>query len=304
MGALRLLITGASGFLGRACVEAAIARGHDVCALVRRPVEMPRGIRTLTADLAEGVPVGALEEVDCVIHIAAALSNDWTLLERDTLRATQSLAEAMALMQAPPRIILASSISVYAADAPEETIDETSPVEASPSLRENYVQAKIAQEVACAAAGLHGFSMRIGAIYSAERLWNAHIGLRKGPLLVSLGRKGNVPLVHVADAAEALVLAAEAAGDEAFEPLNIVESDLPSRAAVIERLRMALHLPLNWRMLMPFGYLAEAALGARAPGLLRPKVIKARMAPHLYSNAAAKARLGWTPQHRFAEAQA
>jgi len=35
MGALTLLITGASGFLGRACVSAALARGHNVRALSR-----------------------------------------------------------------------------------------------------------------------------------------------------------------------------------------------------------------------------------------------------------------------------
>jgi nucleoside-diphosphate-sugar epimerase len=195
-------------------------------------------------------------------------------------------------------MVLASSIAVYDANA-AGAVDEDTRLETRAKRREAYVGAKLAQEEALRASGLQGWCLRIGAIYDSTRRWNAHIGVKKGAVLISLARTGDVPLVQVADAAEAMICAAETAPNGACEALNIVESPLPSRKAFIAAEHHGLHIPLHWRLLLPLAWLCEAALAARAPGLLRPRILRARMTAVSYPNTRATARLGWHPQRQF-----
>ena len=298
MGTLTLLITGASGFLGRACVSAALARGHKVRALSRHATTWPDGVEAIVADLSEGLEASLLTGVDAILHTAASVSNDADALSRDTIWATERLVAGAETAKVPPLVVLASSIAVYDGDA-TGVIDEATALEPDLGAREAYVGAKCAQEVALCQSGLRGWCLRIGALYDDERRWNAHIGAKRAALLVSLGRKGEVPLLHVQDAAEAMVRAAETAPDGPCEALNIVETAPPSRAEYIAQEHNGLHVPLPWQLLVPFAWLTNALLGQRAPGLLRPKVLRARMQAVSYSNDRAKARLGWLPQKQF-----
>ena len=298
MGGLRLLITGANGFLGRACVEAALARGHSVRALTRRTASFPQEVEAVQGDLAEGCEAAWLDGIDAVIHTAGSVSNARSTLARDTRAATNQLLMAAGAAHAPPLMVLASSIAVYDADA-AGAVDEDTRLETRAKRREAYVGAKLAQEEALRASGLQGWCLRIGAIYDSTRRWNAHIGVKKGAVLISLARTGDVPLVQVADAAEAMICAAETAPNGACEALNIVESPLPSRKAFIAAEHYGLHIPLHWRLLLPLAWLCEAALAARAPGLLRPRILRARMTAVSYPNTRATTRLGWHPQRQF-----
>ena len=298
MGGLRLLITGANGFLGRACVEAALARGHSVRALVRSAAVFPEKVEAVTGDLAEGCNDAWLEGIDAVIHTAASVSNKRATLERNTLAATNNLIAAAAAAQTPPLVVLASSIAVYDADV-SGAIDENSKLETRAQRREAYVGAKLAQEEALRVSGLRSWCLRIGAVYDSARRWNAHIGLKRGTVLISLGRAGDVPLVHLTDVATAMIFAAETIPNGTCEALNIIENKPPSRAAFVATAHDGLHIPLHWRLLLPLAWLCEAVLGPRAPGLLRPRVLHARMKAHQYPNARAKARLGWQPQQQF-----
>lgn len=299
MGALTLLITGATGFLGRACLAQALARGHHVRALSRCDGhDWPEGVEPVCADLAEGCPAALLAGVDVVVHTAGAMSNDPAALARDTIMATRALIAAAEACPRPPRVVLASSIAVYDARAGFKVTEQT-PLEPDPARREPYVAAKLAQEVALCQSRLSCWRLRLGALYDSRRRWNAHIGLAFGPVLISLARRGALPLLHVQDAAAAVLRAAETAPSSHCEALNLIESAPPMRAEFIRAWGAGLHVPLHWRLLLPFAHLAEALLGARAPGLLRPQVLHARMAAHDYPNMRAMARLGWLPAHRF-----
>lgn len=305
MGPLTIAITGANGFLGSACVSAALKRGHTVRALVRsETTSLPDAVDTIHCDLADGVPADALIGVDAVIHIAAAMSNNPSQLARDTTQATAALLDAIKRDAGRARLVLASSISVYDAYGTpgSNTIDEETPLETDLHKREAYTRSKLVQEMQTQGTDLPVWALRIGALYGGTRNWNAHIGPIIGSTLVSLSRAGDVPLCHVENAAEALVLAAETDPREGFEALNIVENALPNRAEFIAQVHKGLHLPFSWRLLMPLAVLVHAVLGARAPGLLRPRVLAARMRPAHYSNEVAKRRLGWSPAQRFGRA--
>lgn len=280
MGALTLLVTGAGGFLGAAVARAARARGHTVRTLSRRPGG------DVVCDLALGLPAAATLGVDRILHCAAALTGDAATMQRDTVQATRNVAAAGL------PLVLAGSIAVY--DGMAALVDEGTPLEPRPDLRDDYTRAKIAQEAAAAGPPLR--ILRIGALWGPGQTGNAHVGLRTGPLLWRIGR-GEIPLAHVENAALAMVIAAE--GEWTGTGIvNVVDDERPDARGWLAALRGAGHRPpraiplpfavfdLTARVLAPFG--------PRLPGLLRRPTLHARMAPRRYPNARLHA-LGWAP---------
>lgn len=67
---MRILVTGASGFIGRAVCQALVARGDEVFALVRSGPAIP-GAKTIYAALEDSESLGqVLNGVECVVHLA------------------------------------------------------------------------------------------------------------------------------------------------------------------------------------------------------------------------------------------
>jgi len=310
LGALTLLITGAAGHVGRATVAMARARGHQVRAVVRRAGTVPPGwqndpgIAVHVADLAQPEKAlnAALATVDVVIHAAAAMAGSDAVHERDTVLATRRLV--MAMPKGMP-LVLVSSLAVYAGDLPPGSlIDETTPMEPTPGLRDAYCRAKLAQEEVARMVRGPLRIMRPGAVWGPGHLWNGHLGIALGPVLLRLGEKGPIPLCHVDHCALALILGAECR--DGTEVVNVIDDDLPDRAQYIAALRQngwpRLVVPLTWRL--PDLVAARASQGdsfhrtSRLPGLLRRPTLRARMMPLRYDNAALH-RLGWAPLHGF-----
>ncbi len=291
MGALNLLITGAGGTLGRATLEAALARGHRVRALVRRPGALA-GAETIICDLAQPGPTlaEALAGIDVVLHLAASLTGDEATHQRDTLDATRNLYAAL---PAGIPVVLASSMAVY--EGRSGHIDEASPLEGNPAGRDAYMRAKLAQEqIARAHSDTPTTILRIGALTGPGHEWNAHIGLRFGPVALRLGGRGALPTVRLEDAAEALVLAAEAAPKAQI--FNIIGDNLPNCRTYLAQIaqKPRLTLPLPWQSLLPLAELVSA-LKLPVPGLLRPATLRYRFAARSYANGRAKRALGWQP---------
>jgi nucleoside-diphosphate-sugar epimerase len=297
MGALRLAITGAGGFLGRAACTAAVARGHEVTALARNPRD-----GMVAMDLADPERLDelrlALEGCDAVIHCAAALSGDDSTHARDTIGATRQLYEAL---PEGARMVLACSVSVH--DSRATHVSETTMNERYPERRDAYARAKLGQErIAGEAAGrgIDTVLMRLGALWCEGRRWNAHIGQRLGPILLRMDGGGELPLLHVNDAAEALVMAAETDLPQGVSSFVAVGDHRPSARQWLvemnpeERPKLTLRLP--WKTLLPFAKLARM-LRLPVPGLLRVETLRYRMAPRVYDNQRAKTVLGWSPVH-------
>ena len=99
---MRVLVTGATGKLGRDLVPKLLEKGHDVVVLTRRPRNGPEGVRPVHGDLATGQGIDdAVRHCEAVIHAATAGFGDtynlrWAVFHRSAVdvRGTHLLLEA------------------------------------------------------------------------------------------------------------------------------------------------------------------------------------------------------------------
>ncbi len=131
-GAMRVLVAGASGLIGRELTAQLRADGHEVRALVRRrpasddEIDWAPSVRTIDARV--------LGEVDAVVNLSGASVGriPWTpgyrkeLLE-SRVQPTRTLAEAMNQVSTPPSVFLSGSAVGFYGDRPGEKLTEASP---------------------------------------------------------------------------------------------------------------------------------------------------------------------------------
>ena len=302
-----IAVTGAAGFLGRAVVARTRAEGHPVRAVIRGTAPAgwadDPGIEVVRADLRREMP--RLDGVAAVIHAAARMEGDDAAQARGTVAPSAALLEHAA--RAGARLVLVGSIAVLgcAGLAPYATIDEDTPIEPHPVLRDAYARARIAQERAAREiAARHGVPLRIvrcGAVFGPGRLDNAHLGLALGPFTFGPRHAGELPLCWRRHAAQILWRAATAPQAEPVEVIHALDDDRPDRARFLAAIGRR-GLPLSWRGLdAAAGLLAPMA--PRLPGLLRRETLRARLMPLRYSNARAH-DLGFRAEAGFEAAMA
>ena len=129
-----VLVTGSSGFIGSALVEALAETGHRPIRAVRTD-RVPSGVDAIAWDPDAGkMDAGALEGIDGVVHLAGAGIGDkrWTddrkrlIVESRTIP-TRLLAESLAGLQRPPPVLVSGSAIGYYGDRADEPRDEDAP---------------------------------------------------------------------------------------------------------------------------------------------------------------------------------
>ncbi|MCZ7460775.1 TIGR01777 family oxidoreductase [Streptomyces sp. WMMC940] len=132
---MRIAVTGAGGLIGSALVRSLRAggtAGHEVVRLVRRA---PRAADEVRWDPArQYVDAAGLIGCEAVVHLAGAGVGDrrWSEAYKKEIRdsrvlGTAALAEALASLEEPPRVLVCGSAIGYYGDTGDRAVDESAP---------------------------------------------------------------------------------------------------------------------------------------------------------------------------------
>lgn len=172
---LRIAITGSTGLVGSALVEAFEYAGHRVTRLVRT-AEQVKTLPNAALWNPDGEPIDTspLEGTDIVIHLAGEnIASRWTekkqhAIRDSRVRGTSALASAIARMAAPPRAMLCASAVGYYGHRGDERLDESSSQGPADQFLPGVVRA---WEDACSPAreaGVRIVNLRFGLILSPQ----------------------------------------------------------------------------------------------------------------------------------------
>ena len=280
---MRIFLTGATGYIGSAVLDALLRAGHQVTALVRTPQAVdalsPRGVVPVLGDLKTVKSYRtAAEGFDAYVHTAADSTAKREEIDRRAIEVLLNAASARA-KTAPTAFVYTSGIWVLGSDA--QPLTETAQPNPGPLLGWRAAH----EELVLQAAGRHlrTVIIRPGIVYGGARgivsdlLKNAVNGL----IRVIGDGENHWPLVYDRDLADLYVRAAtrgDASGifhanDEADETVNTIVEGIVRHCSMPPDVR---HVPLEE---------ARKKMGAYADALALDQRVR---------SVRAKA-LGWSP---------
>jgi nucleoside-diphosphate-sugar epimerase len=212
---MRVLVTGATGFVGRATCTELLGRGHDVVALVRRPGSEPDGTEAVRGDIASDddslMRAVARARPDCIVHLAAEIASQRSAarIQAANVDGTRRLVEAGAAA-GRPKVVFCSTVVTGEANGELLEPDKPLPVE-TPYGRSKQEGERIVRE-----SGLPHAIVRPSHVYGPGG-WYEHefvTRLRQPGRFAVIGRGDNWwDVVRVEDVASALADVAEKAPD-------------------------------------------------------------------------------------------
>lgn len=296
---MKVLVTGATGFVGRAVSQALLEQEHEVTAFVRTPSKA-KDLEAAGASLAVGDMLepasyrDLVAEVDVAIHAAQqGVSGRLARKKMSRIRLADELMTetlAQACLAHGKKLIYTSGCFNYG-DHGARWITEETPPNPSP-LGEGH------HAVAARLLGLHkneGLRVTIlapGFVYGAGGLFKASFydTMQKGQLRVFGKGENYWSPIHVDDLAQAYVRAAEGAhggGAHDGETFNIVDDEPLTLRALADALTDAAGKP---------------RVGTIPPLLLKLMIggplVNSLVTSFRVKNEKAKQALGWSPQYR------
>jgi len=316
---MRALVTGANGFLGRHVVQALLARGIEVRAMVRRAARLeglgwPSSVEVFRADLRTSRELPrAFERVDVLLHLAAVVSGGEDAQFAGTVAGTERLLNAMAVT-ACQRLVLCSSFSVYNYSSVARTLDEDSLLHQTPELytRDGYTISKWWQErVTRRFADKHGWDLTVlrpGFIWGRDHGYLAALGQQLGRHHLIIGPLTRIPMTHVENCADVFALAA-ADPRARGQTFNVVDG--PGERIwtyLSDYMRGNGHpgwcLPVPYWLAIMMVRLASATVfrtATKVPSILIPRRLESRLKPLRFENRKLRETLGWTPPLDYQE---
>jgi nucleoside-diphosphate-sugar epimerase len=235
---MRICVTGGTGFLGGALIRRLLANGATVRVLARdsgrADALAARGAEVVRGDLGDHAAIArAVEGAAVVYHVAAMVEAPGDLADfLDANRGGTERVFQAALQHGVGRVVYSSSIAVYGLLAGRKSIDEDTPYDPQPELRDSYSQSKIqADRFAAAFARERNLStviLRPGVIYGpGKALPLGLLGFAAGKTNVLFGNPGNrLPLNYIENLVDALLLAGQSSHQGLREYIVLDDDDL------------------------------------------------------------------------------
>jgi UDP-glucose 4-epimerase len=293
---MRILLTGATGFVGRHLAADLERRGHEVVAALRTRASaerLPPGIGgVVVGDFAESIDWTApLTGVDAVVHSAgiahAGPGLPGSLYERVNRDATLHLAHSAAGRVG--KFVFLSSIRAQSGPVADHPLTEADP----PQPTDDYGRSKLAAEQWLAAAGLPWAALRPVVVYGPGAAGNMGALLRLARLPVPLpfgGLKSPRSVVSVENLAEAVAFALPA-DSPATGPLIVADPEPVTLADLVAFMREGLGRDARL-------FSVPNALIGRALAMLGKEDAWKRLSGSLVADPARLLSLGWQPPVR------
>lgn len=312
---MKVLVTGATGFVGSHIAERLAAGGHEVRVLLRTTSSRRflEGIpfEEAVGDLTDAASLGpAVRSVDAVIH-AAGLVKARSVREFQEVNAQGTSNLLAAVEREAPGLKRFVYVSSLAAHGPSRD-GVPRPLDAAPAPVSVYGRAKAEGEalVRRSALGDRAAMLRLPAVYGPKDFallsFFKLVKLRFAPLL--WGGRNTLSIIYAEDAARAaadLATSSAAVGGKAYtadDGWRYTWRDLVAHVeAAMGRKALVLPTPLWAYWLAGLASEVFGALTRKATPLSRDKVVEMRQRYWICSNEAIESDLGWQPQVSFGE---
>ncbi len=166
---MRIFLTGATGYIGSAVLDALLRAGHDVTALVRDPEKAERvsrrGVEPIVGDLSKPASYSpAAIAADGIVHTAFESSKNGSKVDRIALDTLLAAAERRAATGEPASLVYTSGIWVLGDT--RTPADESAPVQPVPLVA---WRPEHEQLVLNAGRGVRSVVVRPGIVYGGAR---------------------------------------------------------------------------------------------------------------------------------------
>lgn len=228
---MRIVVSGGTGFIGSALVQALTARGDEVIVLTRRASKKPEqgGVELVHWSPEErGEWQRTIDGADAVVHLAGAsiAEGRWTeqrkaVLVSSRVRSTELVADAIAKAASKPRVFVSgSAVGFYGTATGDRVLEESSPP------GDDFLARLVRDwEAAAAGAGVRTVLPRLGVVLGRDggafaRLLPMFRAFLGGP--VGSGEQ-YMPWIHLRDVVRAIEHAI--AHDRLEGPVNVTAPD-------------------------------------------------------------------------------
>ncbi len=238
---MRVLVTGATGFVGYAVAGALVDAGHQVAALARSERLLPAGVQRIDGDVLDARDVLRAVEAtgaEAVCHLAALARVRDSLADpvgywRTNVGGTLAVLEAMTRHSGgPSRLVVASTCAVYGERAEQPISEQVPPHPTSPygtsKLAADRAVADVAATGAIGAVSLRAFNIAGGVPGRPDedesRLIPKIVAVAQGRAAeLTVNGDGSVvrDFVHVVDMADAFVRAVDACQPGRWAAYNV-----------------------------------------------------------------------------------